>query len=171
MTTIIETDRLIIREITKEDAQGIYNLDSDERVVKYVGSMVITSMEEAHEIIEFIQKQYSDFGIGRWAIIEKETGEFIGWCGFKLVENGLNGLREYLDLAYRFRYDAWGKGYATEATQACLAYAERNFQHHPVFAVSEVENESSKRVLDKIGFHAAYTFDLDGVDHYWYMRE
>ncbi|WP_410879979.1 GNAT family N-acetyltransferase [Myroides sp. DW712] len=171
MTTIIETDRLIIREITKEDAQGIYNLDSDERVVKYVGSMVITSLEEANEIIEFIQKQYSDFGIGRWAIIEKDTGEFIGWCGFKLVENGLNGLREYLDLAYRFRFDAWGKGYATEATQACLAYAEQNFQHHPVFAVSEVENESSKRVLGKIGFHAAYTFDLDGVDHYWYMRE
>jgi len=171
MTTIIETDRLIIREILEEDAQGIYNLDSDERVVKYVGSMVITSMEEAHEIIEFIQKQYSDFGVGRWAIIEKTTGAFIGWCGFKLVENGLNGLREYLDLAYRFRYDAWGKGYATEAALACLDYAAKNFPQHPIFAVSEVENESSKRVLGKIGFHAAYTFDLDGVDHYWYMRE
>jgi ribosomal-protein-alanine N-acetyltransferase len=80
----IETQRLLIREIRDEDVNGIFELDTDPEVHKYLGNKPITSMEQAATLIKFIQQQYRENGIGRWAVIEKETNNFIGWTGLKL---------------------------------------------------------------------------------------
>lgn len=170
MCILIETERLIIRPLESGDVEGMYKLDSDTRVQEFLGKKPIQSREEAAEVIVFIQKQYVDNGIGRWAVIEKETGEFIGWTGFKYMNNGVNGVVEYLDLGYRFIYDAWGRGYATEAANACLRYASVHLQELPIHAMSEVGNDGSKRVLNKLGFEIKNTFDYQDVKHYWYIR-
>lgn len=170
MKEIIETDRVIIRPLEEGDVEGIYVLDSDSRVQEFLGKHPIQSREEALEVIRFIRKQYEDFGIGRWAVIEKETNTFIGWTGFKYIGNGENGVKEYLDLGYRFIYDAWGKGYATETAKACLIYADKHLTELPIHAISEVGNDGSKHVLEKVGFEAVSTFLCDNVPHFWYIR-
>ncbi|KZE74129.1 GNAT family acetyltransferase [Myroides marinus] len=170
MKEIIETDRVIIRPIEEGDVEGMYILDSDSRVQEFLGKHPIGSKEEALNMIRFIRKQYEDFGIGRWAVIEKETNTFIGWTGFKFIGNGENGVKEYLDLGYRFIYDAWGKGYATETAKACLTYVDKHLTELPIHAISEVGNEGSKHVLEKVGFEAVSTFLYENVPHFWYIR-
>jgi [ribosomal protein S5]-alanine N-acetyltransferase len=67
----IETERLILREIVPTDVDGLFELDSDPEVHRYLGNKTIDSREKIVELIEFIRKQYADNGIGRWAIIDK----------------------------------------------------------------------------------------------------
>jgi ribosomal-protein-alanine N-acetyltransferase len=73
MQVFLETDRLIIREILPSDEVGMFELDSDPEVHKYLGNKPITNLEQARLNIEFIRQQYKDNGIGRWAVIEKES--------------------------------------------------------------------------------------------------
>jgi len=82
MDHFIETERLYIRELLPEDEEGMFEMDSDPEVHRFVGQRPIKTHEEAHNTINFIRKQYEDNGIGRWAVIEKETNGFIGWTGF-----------------------------------------------------------------------------------------
>lgn len=70
-----------------------------------------------------IRQQYIDNGIGRWAIIEKKTNDFIGWTGLKFVTDLTNNHKHYNDLGYRLRKKYWGKGIATETAFASLSYA------------------------------------------------
>ena len=83
MKIYIETERLILREIRDEDVQGMYELDADPMVHKYLGNRPISTIDEAKNVIKYIQKQYEENGIGRWAIIDKKTKDFIGWSGLK----------------------------------------------------------------------------------------
>ncbi len=83
MQVKIETERLIIRPLTLEDEAGMFLLDSDPLVHKFLGNRPIEKTGQAREMIENILQQYIDFGIGRWAIIEKSTNEFVGWTGLK----------------------------------------------------------------------------------------
>lgn len=170
MKEIIETDRLIIRPLEEGDVEGMYLLDSDIRVQEYLGKKTIKSKEEALDTIRFIRKQYEDFGIGRWAVIEKETNTFIGWTGFKYLKDGPGGVEEYLDIGYRFIYDAWGKGYATETAKACLMYADKHLTVLPIHASSEVGNAGSRHVLEKAGLKVVDTFLDEGVPNFWYIR-
>ena len=81
--TIIETERFYIRPLVAEDAAGMFDLDSNANVHTYLGNNPIRTLAEAENTIKLIQKQYQDLGIGRWAIIEKSSGNFVGWTGFK----------------------------------------------------------------------------------------
>ena len=95
----LETDRLIIREIRDTDLEGIFELDSNTEVHKYLGNNPIKTQEEAKKIIKFIRSQYIERGIGRFALIEKKSDEFIGWSGFKLnkgEKETLNGFDNFI---------------------------------------------------------------------------
>ncbi len=168
METIIETERLLIRKIDISDKKGMYLLDSDPEVHRYLGAKPISHEEEALTYIEFIQQQYHENGIARWAVIEKETGEFIGWTGFKLITNTINAHTNYLDVGYRFIKSAWGKGYATECGKACMEYAKKHLARYELHAMTEIGNSNSKKVLEKLGFEAVEIFDFEGDPHYWY---
>ncbi|WP_262511041.1 GNAT family N-acetyltransferase [Pedobacter namyangjuensis] len=84
MQFLIETERLILRELRNEDVNGMFELNSSLEVQRYVGNKPIKSLEEASRDIEFIQNQYLKNGIGRLAVVEKETGLFIGWGRIKV---------------------------------------------------------------------------------------
>src|ERR1044071_659176 len=100
MTIFAETQRLILREITMEDVDGFFELDSDPEVHKYLGTQPVTSKQEIIDTIKFVRQQYVDNGIGRWAIIDKSTNRFIGWTGLKLVKDVINNHSNYYDLGY-----------------------------------------------------------------------
>ena len=117
----IETERLIIRDLEAFDAKGIFELDSNPKVHEFLGKNPIKTIEEAEGVINGIRQHYKENGIGRWAIVDKKTNDFIGWTGLKNEQN----LREnfsYYDLGFRLRNKYWGKGIATEAAIACLNY-------------------------------------------------
>jgi len=121
----IETNNLILREFRDTDAEGIFKLDSDREVHKYLGNNPIKTMEEAEKIISFFHLQYKERGIGRLACVEKSSGKFIGWAGLKLnlgEKEILNGYTDFIDIGYRLLPNFWGKGYATEASLASIEY-------------------------------------------------
>ena len=161
----IETERLILRDLYKEDAQGIYELDSDPEVHNFLGKKPITSLDEAVEIIEFINLQYQENGIGRWAVIDKESKNFIGWSGFKFITTPINGRINYYDLGYRFIRKFWGKGFASESAKACLNYGFNKMNQKEFFAMADKNNLASNKILEKIGMIKIDEFDYETVPH------
>lgn len=167
MQIYIETKRLILREITEADVNGIFELDSDPDVHKYLGNKPIKSLEESKAIIKYIQKQYEENGIGRWAVVDKVTNEFIGWSGLK-YEKEVRKEMDYYDLGYRLKKKFWGKGIATETALESLNYGFQKLNLNEIFAGAHIENIASNKVLQKVGLKFIETFEFDGAPHHWY---
>lgn len=168
MKIISETERLIIREILPTDVDEMFELHSDPEVHTYLGNKTITSKEKIIEIINFVRQQYIDYGVGRWAMINKKSDEFIGWTGLEFVTKETNNHINYYDLGYRLIKRFWGLGFATESALASLDYAFDKLNAKEVYAIADCRNEGSNKILKKVGLHIIETFDLDGVKHNWY---
>lgn len=164
----LETERLTLREILPSDVNGLFELDSDPEVHRYLGKNPVTNKAQVIEVVEFIRQQYIDNGIGRWAIVDKKTNEFIGWTGFKFVTDLTNNHQNYYDLGYRLIRKYWGQGIATETAVASLDYAFNKLNADKVYAMADVENDGSNRILSKVGLKFIETFDLEGIKHNWY---
>ncbi|MCU0423620.1 MAG: GNAT family N-acetyltransferase [Bacteroidia bacterium] len=163
-----ETDRFILREILPSDVDGLFELDSDPEVHRYLGNKPVTKREQIVEVISFIRKQYHDNGIGRWAIISKTTNDFIGWAGLKFVTDLTNNKQNYYDLGYRIKRKYWGQGIATEAAVLSLHYAFNILTLEEVYAAASTENIASNKILKKIGMNLIETFYYDIVECNWY---
>ena len=154
MNMIFKTPRLILRQITIEDAPLILSLNSDPEIVKYVHEPTLKTIDQAQKIIkDIILPQYKN-GLGRWAILTKTNLEFIGWCGLKYRPE-----LDEIDLGYRLIQKAWGKGYATEAAQQTLAYGFNILHLKLITGRAHIENLASIKVLEKIGMN----FITDGI--------
>ncbi|WP_299438367.1 GNAT family N-acetyltransferase [uncultured Aquimarina sp.] len=167
MKVHIETERLIIRELEEYDTKGIFELDSDPDVHEYLGKKPIKTMEEAKQAIDFIRNQYLENGIGRWAIIDKKTEDFIGWTGLKYKQR-LRKDFSYYDLGYRLRKKYWGNGIATETAIESLKYGFEKFNLKEIGAAADVNHVASNKILKKIGLKFIDTFDYESVTHNWY---
>ncbi|WP_028979857.1 GNAT family N-acetyltransferase [Sporocytophaga myxococcoides] len=168
MKILIETERFIIREILPTDNDGMYELHSDPEVHKYLGNSTIAEKEKIIDVINFVRQQYIDTGVGRWAIIDKNTNDFIGWTGLELVTEEINKHINYYDLGYRLIKRFWGQGIATETAYASLEYAFNKLNADEVYARADCNNTGSDNVLKKVGLRFVEKFDLDGVKHNWY---
>lgn len=167
MSKYIETKRLLLRELFPSDDLKMFELDSNPEVHRYVGKKPVTDIEQVRAIINNIRQQYIDNGVGRWAVILKETNEFIGWAGLKL-EKDVNGHEKFYDLGYRFIQEHWGKGYATEAAEAFLHYGFNRLELETINAWADSGNQGSRNVLEKLGFQYVNTFEHDGEEEVWY---
>ena len=87
MSILIETDRLLLRELHADDAPSMFAMDSDPEVHRYLGNTLLVNLAQSQEHIAFIQQQYRENGIGRWAVLDREAGDFVGWSGLKLIPN------------------------------------------------------------------------------------
>ena len=155
----IETNRLILREITSEDASTLFEMDSNPVVLKYLNLPPVSSIEEVYKKINVLKKTYSENKLARWAVTDKKTGEVLGWCGLKLIEETINGHCNYYDLGYRFLPQHWGKGYATESAKAWVQYAFNELKVNELFAITDINHEGSKNVLRKLGFSFINRFE------------
>lgn len=148
MTTILETERLILREWTPADVGVIYEMCSDPEVMRYIGDRrPWDNVARAHLWMERVTAAYGEQGYGRYAVVEKETGRVVGSCGFG-KPTGPTGV----DFGYVFAPAAWGRGYATEAGRACLRYGFEQIGFEEVVADTDLDNHASRRVLEKLGF-------------------
>lgn len=164
----LETQRLILRKFEETDAERLFLLDSDPEVMKYIGVPPLSDITESENVIKMIQQQYLDNGVGRLAVIEKESGLLIGWSGLKLITQEINDYNNIYDLGYRFIPEYWGKGYALESAKASLDFGFNDLKAETIYAHAHSENEGSNYILRKLGFEKTGEFtEPDGIC-FWY---
>jgi RimJ/RimL family protein N-acetyltransferase len=168
MKNPIETERLLLRELLLSDVDGMFELDSNPNVHLFVGNNPVKNIEQSVEYIHFVQKQYKDFGTGRWAVILKETNEFLGWSGIKFITDEINGHTNFYEIGYRFIEKHWGKGYATEAGKAFVDYAFNEMKVDALYAYADAGNENSRKILEKLGLRYVNSFEHEGEIEVWY---
>lgn len=142
---ILETQRLLLRELKPDDAQSFFDLNSDPEVMKYTGDKAFVSVDEAHDFLSKYD-HYKKYGFGRWAVIHKTDSSFLGWCGLKFSPE----TQEH-DIGFRFFKKYWNKGYATEAAEACLRMGFEELHLPCIVGRAMKENKASIKVLEKIG--------------------
>ncbi|KNB60374.1 GNAT family N-acetyltransferase [Chryseobacterium sp. Hurlbut01] len=165
MNTILETDRLLLREFEVCDAKNFYELNLNPNVIKYTGNKAFKDINEAKNFLE----NYSDYqrnGFGRWAVINKSNHEFLGWCGLKYDEK----LNE-TDIGFRFFEHFWNLGFATESAKACIDYGFAQLNLKTIVGRAMKENSASVKVLEKIGLQYVRDFDFNGHDGVIYSIE
>ncbi len=143
MKHFLQTPRLILREFHPDDAQNFYQLNLNPNVIQFTGDDPFKSISDAEEFL----KNYNDYeqnGYGRWAVINKENNEFLGWCGLKF-----DG--KETDIGFRFFEEHWNKGYATESAKACLEYGFNELGLTQIVGRAMKGNIGSLKVLQKIG--------------------
>ncbi|MCL1668665.1 GNAT family N-acetyltransferase [Elizabethkingia ursingii] len=156
MKPILKTERLLLRELTPDDAKDFYNLNLNPNVIKYTGDKAFQSIDEAKEFLE----NYQDYRLnryGRWAVISKYNNEFLGWCGLKYSSN-----TNETDIGFRFFEQYWNKGFATESARACIDYGFEKLNLNRVVGRAILENKASVNVLEKLGLQYLEEFDFDG---------
>jgi RimJ/RimL family protein N-acetyltransferase len=163
----LETDRLVLRRFTIADADNLVNLDADPDVMRFVTGGIPTSREEIRdEVLPAFLGYYQRYeGFGFWAAIEKATGEFLGWFHFRPRAEAAPG---EVELGYRLRKSAWGKGYATEGSRALIGKGFTEYGVQRVVAEAMAVNQASRRVMEKAGltlvrtFHQPWPYPIDG---------
>jgi len=165
MRTIIETDRLLLREITLEDKNQLFNLHSHPDVQKYTGEPRAESIEEIEDAIRTRIINYEKYGYGRWATILKENKEFVGWAGLAYLPEF-----DEIDIGYRFLPKYWGLGIATESALGILNYGFEELELKKICAIAMQENKASIRVMEKIGmeFDKIAPYEIGSPDAIWY---
>jgi RimJ/RimL family protein N-acetyltransferase len=171
MNLILETDRLILRELKSSDAEAFFAMDHNPKVHQYLWNKPVQKIEETIEVITFVRQQYVDNGIGRFAIILKQTNEFIGWAGLKYNTEEVNHKINFYDIGYRLDEKFWGKGYASEASFAWLKYAFETMNIKTIEAAAHAENVASNRILQKMGMQMTEHYLEDEVSWNWYQLE
>ena len=141
----IVTPRLQLREMNSMDAPKAFELNNDPEVVRFTGDKPFTSIADAERFIRSYD-DYRRFGYGRWAVLLKESNEWIGWCGLKY-----HPLKDETDIGFRILRRYWNKGYATEASKACLVFGFEQLHLDCIVGRVMKENLASIRVLEKTG--------------------
>ncbi|PQB05292.1 GNAT family N-acetyltransferase [Aureitalea marina] len=160
---IVETDRLILREFRPQDAEKMYLLNLDPEVIRYTGDPPFQSVQDASNFLTGYD-DYKSNGYGRWAVLRKVDGEFIGWCGLKKHQDGM------VDIGFRFYRKDWGKGYATESAQATLNFGLEELALEEIVGRAARENLASIRVLEKLGMAYWKDAPCDGIADAVYYR-
>lgn len=166
----LETEALVLRELTTEDVENLVALDADPEVMRFINGGRPTLRDDIEQrILPRWLRYYEELpGFGFWAAEEKTAAEFIGWFHFRPGE-GRPGVEP--EIGYRLRRSAWGKGYATEG---CRALIHKGFTEYPVrrvLARTMAVNTASRRVMEKSGlrpvrvFHGDWPDEIPGCEH------
>jgi RimJ/RimL family protein N-acetyltransferase len=144
---ILETDRLILRQLSTEDAAFILELVNEPSFIQNIGDRGVRTLEDAQiYILRVAISSYEKNGFGLYLVELKDSGQSIGMCGLiKRAE------LENVDIGYAFLPRFWLKGYAVEAAAAVKAYARDVLGLKRLVAITDPANQGSIRVLEKIG--------------------
>ncbi len=169
----LETPRLVLRRFTDTDADGalLLELDSDPEVMRYIGPFGLGSVEAYRERIRTVWLPYYASHPARsvWAVVEKSVG-FIGWICMRpavdykfAAEAGWTRATD-LELGYRLRRAAWGRGLASEAAAELVRLTLADPTMTCVVSAALVPNRGSTRVMEKAGLSFVREFRIPGFD-------
>ena len=163
---ILDTERLLLRQYTLGDLDSLELILSDPVTMEFYPAPL--DRQGAQDWIERNLKRYQQYGFGKWAMVLKSSGEFIGDCGCVMQE--VDGRNE-IEVGYIVRRDFWGKGYAPEAARACIDHAFVQLGADRVISMIRPENQRSRRVAEKNGMNCERTVFWRGYDHCVYARK
>ncbi|MFI8997205.1 GNAT family N-acetyltransferase [Streptomyces sp. NPDC053542] len=161
MHVLLETERLRLRAFTGADLDNLRELHGDPEVMRF--------LDRGHPAPELLAGRYAHpAAFGYWAAEERTTAAFLGWFEFRPVRDGRT---DEVELGYRLRRAAWGKGYATEGARALVHRGFTELGVARVVATTMAVNAGSRRVLEKCGlryvrtFHEEWADPLPGAEH------
>lgn len=143
------TERLLIRKLEESDAYVWPGFFNNNPLLPYLGIPLDKTPEEsAKEWIEFQLKRYDEGRYGHHALVNKETGEFIGQCGLltQTVEE-----KNEVEVGYHILPKYWGNGYATEAAQFFRDFGFKHEKLDHIISVIDIRNIASQKVAEKNG--------------------
>jgi [ribosomal protein S5]-alanine N-acetyltransferase len=143
----IDTDRLIIREFTLDDAPFILELLNDPGWKRFIGDRQCDTLDKARTYLrEGPIETYRRLGFGFWQVETKAGRRPIGMCGLIKRET-----LDHVDIGFAFLPAYRGGGYAHEAAAACLGYARDTLRLDRIVATTALDNDASSRLLEKLG--------------------
>ena len=148
----LETERLIIRHWRADDWLLVRPMSLDPEAMQYIGHSQPWSEDETRQFVSNRMSDYERYGGTMWPLVLKETGAFIGYCGFLRRQHG-----EYkgeIEIGYALSKDVWGRGLAAEAGARILEYGFEALGFERVIASARPENARSIRVMEKMGMHS-----------------
>lgn len=153
----IETVRLRLRPLAENDipiwSEQVY---ADPDVTRYLPGSAANPLERTERLFQHVTEQWLRYGVGEWAVTDRETGTFLGQCGLNHIED-----LEETELDYALAKHAWGRGLATEAARAAVEFAFETARLTRLIGFVIPEHIASRRVLERLGF----TYESD--THYW----
>lgn len=171
MNLIIETERLLLRPLLQSDKEAMFAMDSNPKVHQYLGNEPVTDLAQVEEYIGAIQNQYYKSGIGRFAVVIKDTSEIIGWSGLKFITEPENNHNNFYDLGYRLAEEFWGKGYATESAIAWRNYAFDVIKTPFIYASAHIDNIGSNTILQNVGMTKVEEYFHEDLPCNWYKMK
>jgi ribosomal-protein-alanine N-acetyltransferase len=163
MPSELQTERLILRRLTREDVDAIFAVLGD-RVAMQFYSRAFTR-EDAAEWIERNLRRYEADGHGLLAVVLKENDEVIGDCG--VIRQSVEG-ESMLEVGYHLRRNRWGHGYASEAARRCIQFGFEELGAQKIVSLIRAENGPSRRVAERNGMEVERGVTYAGLPHLLY---
>ncbi len=155
------TERLFLRPLVRDDIDALVGMYGDPEVMRHIRDGRVADVASRRASLEESMSKQHPPGLGVWGTVTRDRrDDLLGWvCLVPLPDNDL------IEIGWRFRRDAWGRGYATEAARELLRYGFETLGLDEIVAVLKPDNERSKRVVEKLGMTAdgmrrAYNEDL-----------
>lgn len=160
----IETERLILRPFTIEDAEASYEMSQDPEVMKFLGGVDTGTVEDHREMIRKAPLgDYEKYGFGRHAVIHKETGEYMGFTGLKYIVE-----LDEVDIGWRLKQKFWRKGLAYESALPCIDFAFNELGLDRIISIANPENIASTSLMKKLGLTYEKIIHIYGDDAVYY---
>jgi ribosomal-protein-alanine N-acetyltransferase len=153
---MLETERLLLRKFTLDDLDTLLALRADPDVTKYIGGERAMDRDWNLQRLNFHINSYDENGYGMLAMIWKETGEMIGWCGLAPLEDSGE-----IEVGYGMSKPWWGRGIAFEAARASLKWGFETAGLERIVAVADPENNNSWGIMKKLGM------TYEGIRHHY----
>jgi [ribosomal protein S5]-alanine N-acetyltransferase len=143
----LETDRLILRKMTPDDAEAVFAYASDPEVSRYVLWETHRSIEDSRTFLDLATSKYESGGEPDWGIVYKGDHHFVGTCGIVSWEP----YHARAELGYALSRDYWGRGLMAEAVRAMISFGFKKMNLNRIEARCIAENIASARVMEKAG--------------------
>jgi ribosomal-protein-alanine N-acetyltransferase len=140
----IETDRLLLRRATVDDADGVFAYASDAEVTRFLTITPRTTVDDSVAFLKWCEKAWDAGTSFPLAIVDRSSDEFVGMIELRISMHGV-------ELGYALQRGAWGNGFMTEAIRGAIDWALGNQDVYRVWAYADVANVGSRRALEKAG--------------------
>lgn len=158
LPTTIESERLWLRRWRESDRDAFAAMNADPVVMECFPKTL--SVDESHALVERIARHFDEHGFGLWAVEVKDVEPFIGFIGLARPRFEAH-FTPCVEIGWRLAASHWGRGYATEGALAALAFGFRHLQLDEIVSLTAVQNQRSRRVMERIGMTHTPADDFD----------
>ena len=155
----LHTERLTLRPLSLDMFEAYASAWADPRMTEFIGGQPRTRTESWGKLLQGIGL-WPLFGYGYWGLVDRDSGTFLGNAGLARFERGIAELEGYPEAGWSFIPAAWGRGLATEAMSAILAWADDVLGRPEIRCIIDPGNTASQRVATKLGFEAMGEVDF-----------